>query len=126
MNADGTNLHAVGHRSFKFGGIPFAIWSPDSSTIAYDAYSIPEVKDTMFNGRNIFLIDANTGEERTLFPDGSTGNLDLSWSPDGAQIAFVSDRSGAAEVWVIGKDGKNPRQLTQEETYLRYPVWSDE
>ncbi len=34
------------------------------------------------------------------------------FSPDGRAIAFISDRSGAPEIWVADSDGGNPRQLT--------------
>ena len=33
-------------------------------------------------------------------------------SPDGRHIAFVSDRSGATELWVVGEDGSGLRRLT--------------
>ncbi|GAG03637.1 unnamed protein product, partial [marine sediment metagenome] len=36
------------------------------------------------------------------------------WSPDGEKIAYASGRGfGAHEIWVMGKDGKNPKKLTQ-------------
>jgi Tol biopolymer transport system component len=34
------------------------------------------------------------------------------FSPDGNQIAFVSFRSGAEEIWVAGRDGSELRQVT--------------
>jgi TolB protein len=34
------------------------------------------------------------------------------WSPDGSKIAFISDQSGADEVWVSDASGGNPRQAT--------------
>jgi Tol biopolymer transport system component len=34
------------------------------------------------------------------------------FSPDGERIAFSSSRSGVHEVWVCGRDGSNPVQLT--------------
>ena len=35
-------------------------------------------------------------------------------SPDGQQIAFISDRDGATNLWVADIDGDNPRQLSSE------------
>jgi Tol biopolymer transport system component len=34
------------------------------------------------------------------------------FSPDGTRIAFGSSRSGVTEIWVCGRDGANPTQLT--------------
>ena len=34
------------------------------------------------------------------------------YSPDGSQIAFESDRSGATEIWVCRSDGQQPRRVT--------------
>jgi Tol biopolymer transport system component len=45
-------------------------------------------------------------------------------SPDGTRIAFVSDRAGSAEIWLIDAEGGNPRQLTTFGTLCRYPRWS--
>ena len=47
------------------------------------------------------------------------------FSPDGRQIAFVSTRSGAPELWVCDADGEAPRQLTHLGAHvLSYPAWS--
>ncbi len=49
-----------------------------------------------------------------------------SWSPDGQKIAFVSNRSGNQDIWVMGADGGNKRQLTtpEVEQWHYQPVWS--
>jgi Tol biopolymer transport system component len=48
-----------------------------------------------------------------------------SWSPDGRKIAFVSDRSGARELWICDADGSSPIKLTAfSGAAVIYPRWS--
>jgi Tol biopolymer transport system component len=47
------------------------------------------------------------------------------WSPDGRQIAFLSDRSGKYEIWKVNEDGTGLAQLTDVPTEDVFgPVWS--
>ena len=47
------------------------------------------------------------------------------YSPDGARIAFRSDRSGTNEIWLCDSSGANPRQLTSFQGPLTgTPRWS--
>ena len=47
------------------------------------------------------------------------------FSPNGRQIAFVSDRSGNREIWVADANGETPRQVTSlGELIIGYPRWS--
>jgi TolB protein len=41
-------------------------------------------------------------------------DLRPSWSPDGRRIAFVSDRDGRLDAYVMNADGSNQRSLTPE------------
>ena len=45
-------------------------------------------------------------------------------SADGTRVAFISDRAGSAEIWVVDAEGGTPRQLTTFDTFCRYPRWS--
>jgi dipeptidyl aminopeptidase/acylaminoacyl peptidase len=41
----------------------------------------------------------------------SYNNAAPAWSPDGSQIAFLTDRSGLWEIWVMNADGSHQRPL---------------
>ena len=46
-------------------------------------------------------------------------------SPDGARLAFESNRSGRAELWICDADGANPRQLTADAPpFASQPDWA--
>ncbi len=42
-------------------------------------------------------------------------NVAPAWSPDGLQIAFLTDRTGRWEIWVMNLDGSNQRPLFPDE-----------
>ncbi|MFP5284502.1 MAG: hypothetical protein ACLGI9_02070, partial [Thermoanaerobaculia bacterium] len=52
------------------------------------------------------------------------GSRSPSFSPDGRRIAFVSDRSGVPQVWMVSSEGGEPRQLTRLEDQVRGVEWS--
>ena len=45
----------------------------------------------------------------------SWNNVAPAWSPDGSQIAFLTDRNGQWEIWVMDADGSNQRPLITAE-----------
>lgn len=46
------------------------------------------------------------------------------WSPDGRYLAFVSQRSGSAQIWLLPLDGGEARQLTKIKGGCGNPAWS--
>ncbi len=45
-------------------------------------------------------------------------------SPDGSRVAFVSERDGNAEIYLVNVDGTGETRLTYEPGEDRLPSWS--
>ncbi|MBL8269494.1 amidohydrolase family protein, partial [Steroidobacter sp.] len=54
------------------------------------------------------------GGEATSLTQGLAYDAQPRFSPDGRQIVFVSDRSGAENLWLMDVDGANSRALTTD------------
>ena len=46
------------------------------------------------------------------------------WSPDGRKIAFISDRDGNGEIYVMNADGSRQRRLTLDPASDYAASWS--
>jgi Tol biopolymer transport system component len=65
------------------------------------------------------------GGEAVALTDGIEWNFQPRFSPDGRRIAFISDRDGAENIWIMDVDGANPTQVSKEREHLLHnPAWS--
>jgi WD40 repeat protein len=71
----------------------------------------------------IYAVNSN-GTGVTRLTTGPGVNEDPVWSPDGARIAFTSNRDGARAVHVMDADGSNPVRLTDPAVASHDPAWS--
>lgn len=86
--------------------------SPDGKTIAFDLLG------------DIYTMPI-TGGTPTRIASGLAYEQQPRFSPDGKRIAFVSDRGGGDNVWLMNLDGGDKRQLTKEDfRLLNQPSWS--
>lgn len=69
--------------------------------LATDDYSPYEIYIMDFNGQNLQALTTN------VFDDSAP-----TWSPDGQQLAFVSDRDGHTRIYMMNGDGSAQRCLT--------------
>jgi Tol biopolymer transport system component/DNA-binding winged helix-turn-helix (wHTH) protein len=100
--------------------LPFPVgqgdWSPDSSQFVH------ELRTANHSGQ-IFLFTIKTLQNVPL-TDNQSLNADPSFSPDGKQIVFVSDRDKNVNVYVMQTDGSNLRRLTNDPFFDSFPVFS--
>jgi tricorn protease len=87
----------------------------------------PDGQRALFGARgDIFTVPAKNGNTRNLTMTPGIHERSSKWSPDGRTIAFISDRSGMDEIWLMNQDGTGePRQLTSGGDTYKYEIrWS--
>ncbi|HEY70347.1 MAG TPA: hypothetical protein G4O08_07180 [Anaerolineae bacterium] len=97
-------------------------FSPDGQSIAFARRYMDEARFTL--GRQIWLMEPDGSNPRTITGDTLFNHSSLVWSPDSSTLAYMrfnrADISQEAEIWIISADGRNARKLV-EGGYL--PVW---
>ncbi len=88
--------------------------SPDGQWLAFDLLA------------HIYRIPTTGGEATALTQNsGIAINTHPRISPDGRLIAFVSDRKGQNNLWVMNADGSEPRAVfTDNNVRVAMPAWS--
>ncbi len=87
----------------------------------------PKGERALFTARgDIFTVPIEKGPTRNLTNSSGAHDRSAGWSPDGTRIAFVSDRSGEDEIWLIDQaGGGEPVRLTSDGSCMRFaPEWS--
>ena len=73
---------------------------------------------------DLYKVDIKGGNATPLIQDFAW-NIHPAISPDGKQVAFVSDRDGLSNVWVMDIDGTHLKQITREKkNIIHAPKWS--
>jgi len=105
----------------------FPAWSPGGTRIAFASE-----RD---GNREIYVMDASGAAQTRLTTDPLEDDRP-SWSPDGRQVLFVSNRDVdparraaepqlyVPEIYVMNSDGSDQRNLTRNDEWDSYPVWS--
>lgn len=78
---------------------------------------------------HLFVVDVSSGGVEQI-TDGDWDDLSPAWSPDGSHIAFSGDRDrewdlrAASDVWLVPREGGEPRRLTDGRGLWTSPCFS--
>ncbi|HYV10021.1 MAG TPA: prolyl oligopeptidase family serine peptidase [Pyrinomonadaceae bacterium] len=120
--------------SKSFAAVEFDL-SPDGAWVAYvltdprrrklqglpsDEWKAFTCTSTPYLLANTDLLISNTKTGQTInISSGKGANWEPSWSPDGKSLAFYSDRSGKAHVWIWERSTGKLRTLTTAVVHAR-------
>ncbi|MCH2170274.1 hypothetical protein MK489_05790 [Myxococcota bacterium] len=123
IDADGSDPRILASIEYEGSEIRFdqwPAWSPDGSRLVFERCAVvSSQKDCDIYG---VLSDGSEDEDQLTDTDGS--NEDPTWSPDGAWIAFRSERDGNREVYVMAPDGSSQTNLTNNAAEDKFGSWS--
>jgi imidazolonepropionase-like amidohydrolase/Tol biopolymer transport system component len=85
--------------------------SPDGKQIVFDLLG------------DLYLLPIGGGEAKAL-THSIAWEMQARFSPDGKQLAFMSDAAGGDNIWVMNVDGSGAREVSKEKfRLLNNPVW---
>src|SRR5258705_1010266 len=120
MNADGSGNHTVISGA---GQNNSPAWSPDGTRLAFTSRRDADQPPVPLEIREIYVVNADGSETRVTHTDVNAWNVQPTWSPDGTQIAFQSNRDGRNAIYVINADGTNLTRLTSDSAGDAQPAW---
>ncbi|MEN6607367.1 MAG: S9 family peptidase, partial [Bryobacteraceae bacterium] len=95
--------------------------SPDGQTVAFSVQRVDLEKNTRVT--QIYIVPATGGIPRQLTTEG-TLNERARWSPDAKKIAWISNRGGTSQVWLMDADGTHAQRVTGISTEAEGVVFS--
>jgi WD40 repeat protein len=92
----------------------YPAWSPRGKVFAYDCLE--------GDYWHICTLDVASGSQRVLTQERAN-DFAPAWSPDGTRIAFISDRDGNDQVFVMRADGTGIVRVTTGQAEKDTPAW---
>jgi hypothetical protein len=110
VNADGSNLRQL--TNDEYADLQPS-WSPDGTKIAFATDQSPEsnLNILKLSKWRIAVMDIASGQI-TVLPGQDGLNLNPQWSPDGSELAFVSDRTGVPNIFIYDFGTREHYQIT--------------
>lgn len=117
IRPDGSDeINLTGELPNTFAEAP--VWSPDGTIIAFDGVPNSDVL------RDIYLVNVSVNPEQFQITTLPGFDCYPSFSPDGQQIVYMSERDGNRDLFIMDLEGTDTTQLTDEAAYDYEPSWS--
>ncbi|MFQ5600387.1 MAG: BamA/TamA family outer membrane protein [Candidatus Krumholzibacteriia bacterium] len=100
VRRDGTDLRQITHDGFA---VRDPQWSPDGARVVYVTDEGPgtDLDELEFGRFRLMLLDLDSGARRDVTPFETGKAVSPAWSGDGESIAFVSDRDGISNIYLL-------------------------
>ncbi len=105
----------------RLGVITDAQIAPDGTQIAY---TVKTAHLESNDYRSAIYLIPTAGGEATQLTDGLARDTLPRWSPDGTEIAFLSDRNGSAQIYILASAGGEVHRLTDLSHGVTGLAWS--
>jgi uncharacterized protein YjdB len=102
-----------------YGHAKVTATAPGGKTAAADVYVVGEIIVASSRGNppgklQLYAVERSNLAQLTKLTPDTTSASDPAFSPDGARIAFVSQRDGNAEIYVMNADGTGATRITND------------
>jgi TolB protein len=113
----------------RVGHEGWADWSQPTLSPAGDRLAVAVHDHDALSPRQLFFVHIASGLATPVLDLRSWNNVDWtdehpSWSLDGERLAFVSDRDGDLEIFVLHLETGDLRQITHNDVLDSRPSWS--
>jgi Tol biopolymer transport system component len=113
-------------------GVAFTAFPGDNGRIAFESDregTDPDGDGPLGPDPDIWTMNPDGTDPLNLTADFDGADIVPAWSPDGSRIAFTRDPGtpeppAEAEIWLMGADGSNKTQLTDNNADDVAPAWS--
>lgn len=120
VSADGT-VRGVGYGRAEI--VATTEWGNADTAIAFVQGEIL-LTSTRTGGGDIYAFDRRTPGQLSRITQDPGTDSHAAYAPNGARIAFASNRDGNLELYMMDADGQSQVRLTTTTTLESYPAWT--